>query len=203
VSEDPTRTRWSRATQVKLAATAAAVIGLVLAVTAGMAHAASERAQGCKDLILVTYLVSQGDRIAAVPFKVRPCGKDNPKTWQTGVSAPSSNAAGDNIGWLLQGLDVRFEGPGANSRTAASAHYKGVAKLTQRTPNVPLVPIAPVSLRSITVAIKFTVFHQKGTGTGQSKNVNLKDFIRVDGTWSSHPDWVQCTYKKGGIVNGG
>lgn len=173
-----------------------------LAGVASAANAAkSAKAKGCKDLLLVTYVESNGDRIAAIPFKVRPCGKNNPSTWDAGVGGATTNATGDNIGWVLQGLDIRREGLGANTKTGASAYYKGVAKLTQKTPNVPLLDIAPISLRSITLAIKFTVFHKKGV-RGKSKNINLPNFIRVDGTWSSHPQWAKFVYKKGGIVNG-
>ncbi|MGW0431875.1 hypothetical protein ACWDV4_04920 [Micromonospora sp. NPDC003197] len=190
-----------RRTQAKLIAVAAAVLGLSVATAGGIAHAATSKAKGCKDLVLVAYIESQGDRLASIPFKVRPCGNASPKSWTESVGGASTTATGDNIGWVLQGLDIRLEGLGANSKTAASAHYKGVAKLTQKTPNMPLVPVAPISIRSMSVAIKFTVFHQKNK-SGKSTNVKLKDFIRVDGTWSSHPEWVNFKYKKTGIVNG-
>ncbi|MEU5695903.1 hypothetical protein [Actinosynnema sp. NPDC020468] len=155
---------------------------------------AAASALSCKDVMLFTYIESGGDRIAAVPFRVRPCGDEHPGSWDTGVSAPSSNATGDNVGWVLQGLDIRLDHVGNNSRTSATAHYKGVAKLTQKTPNVPLLAVAPMSLRSISLAITFTVHHQKKPG--KSKNVRLPNLVKVDGTWSSHPDWARFVTTK-------
>ncbi|MER7007273.1 hypothetical protein ABT297_30120 [Dactylosporangium sp. NPDC000555] len=195
-SGEPTA-RKTRFTPLKQLAAAAAVIGLVLTGAGAAAHAASAK-QTCKDVLLVAYIESQRTKIASVPFRVRPCSNDSPGSWASAVGGATTNANGDNIGWVLQGMDVRLEGVGQNNKRSASARYKGVAKLTQKTPNVPLVPVAPVSLRSITLAITFTVQHQKDGG--KSKNVQLPNLIKVTGTWSSHPDWAKFTYKKGGIV---
>jgi hypothetical protein len=189
--------RKPRFTQVKLIAAAVAVIGLALTAAGGMASAATQ-AKTCKDVVLFAYIESRGDRMASVPFRVRPCGNQHPGSWTTSVSSPTTTAPGDVIGWVLQGMDIRLEGVGNNSKASSAAHYKGVAKLTQKTVYLPLVPLAPTSLRSITVAIRFTVVHQKGGGN--SRNVNLPNLIKVDGTWSSHPEWVKFTYKKGGYV---
>jgi hypothetical protein len=33
---------------------------------------------------------------------------------------------------------------------------------------------------------------------GTSKNIDLRDTIRVDGTWSSPPEWVKFTTRRAG-----
>ncbi len=161
----------------------------------------------CKDVVLVGYvqLVSPDKSVrptnaASVPYRVRPCGNQNPGSWVAFTSAPTTTAPGDALAFELQGIDVRLEGVGANSKTGSSAHYKGVVKLTQKVANVPLLPIAPLSLRTITLAIKFTVYHQKSGTKRKNSNVNLPNFIKVTATWSSHPDLVQFGWQKKGYV---
>jgi hypothetical protein len=158
----------------------------------------------CKDVVLVTYVQlpheSRPTNVASVPFRVRPCGNQNPGSWVAFTSAPTTTAPGEALAFELQGIDIRLDGVGANSKTASSAHYKGVVKLTQKMANVPLLPLAPLSLRTITMTIKFTVYHQKSGGTSKSTNVQLSDFIKVTATWSSHPDLVKFDWQKKGYV---
>ncbi|MEU0878360.1 hypothetical protein ABZ345_07150 [Lentzea sp. NPDC005914] len=158
----------------------------------------------CKDVVLVAYVQlpdkSRPTNIASVPYRVRPCGNQHPGSWVAFTSAPTMTAPGQALAFELQGIDVRLDGVGANSKTESSAHYKGVVKLTQKMANVPLLPLAPLTLRTITLAIRFTVYHQKSGGKTKGTNVKLPNFIKVDSIWSSHPDLVKFDWQKKGYV---
>jgi hypothetical protein len=201
------RTRTARAV-VALAA----VVGVALVATGAQTRApevdlVAAKSAVCKDVILVglVQLVDPGGKVkpttaASVPYRVRPCGNQHPGQWTAFPSAHTTTAPGDALAFELQGIDVRLENVGANSKSGSSAHYKAVVKLTQKVANVPLLPIAPVSLRTITLALKFTVYHQKKNPKAKGTNVRLPNFIKVTGDYSSHPHLVKFGYKKGGYV---
>ncbi|MEJ2853498.1 MULTISPECIES: hypothetical protein [unclassified Saccharothrix] len=194
----------------RVAVALAVIAGLALVTTGARGpevELVAKKSATCKDVVLVglVQLVDPSGKVkpttaASVPYRVRPCGNQNPGQWAAFTSAPTTTAPGDALAFELQGIDIRLEGVGANSKSGSSAHYKGVVKLTQKAVNVPLLPVAPLSLRTITLAIKFTVYHQKKNPKAKSRNVRLDNFIKVTDEWSSHPGLVKFDWKKGGYV---